>query len=366
MAYLVERSEDHPWSESMHDQIGKITGEELLKTTSVVDFLQELGPIQPLLSAANISAPKGYESVLEKALGEPLAAFEGRWRQWVLPARQSLVDRLRGVGENRGTNGSIESQASSDVIRLLKEVRAPALKWVKEGITDVKLDVSLSEGALLHARYLNQHPTQQDAWPDIHEEYADSEGFTPAGALAASHSVIHPGGGRPRDAIDGWMGTFYHRLPLIDPGLMRVGWGLEGKCAVMDVTSLHIPASTAFDVVWPYDGMSGVPTRFNPEMPNPIPAVVDQRTLGYPITLQHGLARDGEDGCEPKLRLFDGRREVDCYFSTPLHPTNPEIAPQGGYCLIPKANLQPSTKYNVEAVWERSGRRISWSFETGS
>jgi len=134
----------------------------------------------------------------------------------------------------------------------------------------------------------------------------------------------------------------------------------------MDVTSLHIPASTAFDVVWPYDGMSGVPTRFNPEMPNPIPAVVDQRTLGYPITLQHGLARDGEDGCEPKLRLFDGRREVDCYFSTPLHPTNPEIAPQGGYCLIPKANLQPSTKYNVEAVWERSGRRISWSFETGS
>lgn len=363
MSFLAERGEDPPWSSSMLDQIGRITGENLLKSTSVIEFLQELRPLQPLISATNVLLEKNPEAIFEKALGEPVSVFESRWRRWVVPTRPSLLQRLEGERERASRKPGARSDSTQEVLAVLNSIRASAFKNRLEGIADVSMEPSLSLGARNHALYLNENPEQKEEWPAAHEEYADRKGFTPEGALAGSHSVIHPGAKGAKDAIDGWMGTFYHRLPLIDPGLRRIGWANENQCAVLDSGSLCAPAESCFDVVWPFDGMASVPTRFCPELPNPVPGE-DQETFGYPITLQMGMTLEGEDGSAISMQLFDGKVEVPCHLSSPNNPTNPELAPPNSYCLIPKTPLKAKTKYTVSATWKSTGRTLSWSFHT--
>jgi hypothetical protein len=364
MTYLVEHAQDPPWSRSMVDQFGKIKGEDLLKSTSVIEFLQELGPLSPLMKATGGLEQAQNEAIYTKALGESLAAFEMRWRAWLLPPRVGLVQRSERQPGKGAAGAKTSGSNDTELLRYLNKLRSQALKSINAQLVhDVTADASLSEGARLHAAYLNRHPEQIVAWPDAHEEYVDHEGFTSAGAWAGSHAVIHPGAKSAQDAIDGWMGTFYHRLPLIDPGLMGIGWGVEKTCAVLDVTSLCAPADRSWEVVWPFDGMTSVPTNFSPEIPNPVPKE-DESRFGYPITLQVGLPGEDAQGSEIQMKLEEGKTEVPCYFSSPNHPTNVELAPTNSYCLIPKAPLKPKTQYTVRATWTGSSKQLTWSFKT--
>jgi hypothetical protein len=146
---------------------------------------------------------------------------------------------------------------------------------------------------------------------------------------------------------------------------MRVGWALQSEIAVMDSGSLARPVSGPWHVVWPYDGMTDVPTHFAPELPNPVPGA-DQTTFGYPLTLQIGAYRG--DGAAPtiEVRLREGSDrgpEVACHVSTPLAPSNPDLKLSDAWCLIPKAPLKPGTTYAATAQWS-SGRKIAWAFKT--
>jgi hypothetical protein len=361
MTYVVEHGKDPPWSRSMVDQFGKISGEDLLKSTSVVECLQELDLFPALISATDAAGTEHWENLYAKALGGSLPAFEMRWRAWLLPMRAGLVQRIEHASAKTGAKSA--NAGEDELLRGLNKLRTLALKSIDHELRDVTCDASLSDGARLHAAYLNRHTEQAAAWPDAHEEYADHEGFTPAGAWAGGHGVIHPKVKSAQEALDGWMGTFYHRLPLIDPGLMRVGWGFEKGCAVLDVTSLCAPPDKIWTVVWPYDGMTSVPTSFSPELPNPVPGQ-DQSRLGYPITLQVGAEKEDEQSAEVVMKLFDDKTEVPCYFSSPNHPTNVELAPGNAYCLIPKSALKPKTQYTVRADWVGTAKKLSWSFRT--
>jgi hypothetical protein len=237
---------------------------------------------------------------------------------------------------------------------------------VRADVVPLALDVELSIGCRAHAEYLAKHPDQAAAWPDAHEEWPDREGFSPAGSWAGLHSVIAPGSRSPRDAVDGWMATFYHRLPLIDPGLVRIGWGFAKSNAVLDSGSMVAPFQYVTEVMWPPPRGQGVPRRFAPELPNPVPGA-DQSGWGYPVTLQ--LFRH-EGVPDVVLTLYEGREPggpaVDCHYSTPQAPTNPELAPDGAYCLIPKAHLKPGTTYTVVARGVPDEPDLRWSFTTGN
>src|SRR5262249_53001635 len=143
------------------------------------------------------------------------------------------------------------------------------------------VDDELSRGAARHALYLARNPEQKERWPDAHEEFVDHDGFTVEGALAGARSVIHFGV-TPAQAVQSWMATFYHRLPLLDPGLLGVGIGDESGVVVLDVQSLVAPARGSRVVVWPVPDASGVPRRFAPEIPNPVPDE-DESQWGFPI-----------------------------------------------------------------------------------
>jgi hypothetical protein len=356
MAFLARRHEDPPWRATMLENFGEIRGPELLKATSVIEFVQELSLLAPLVAATAGGDFAQHEAAYAKGVGEPLGKFEARWRTWILGPRRGLVQQL-GL-----TTQPIAPDAAA-ALAYLDALRAAALGAARLPLRPVQLDVELSAGARLHALYLNRNPEQLRAWPDAHEEYFDRPGFTSAGAWAGANSVIAPGCRDPRQALEAWMGTFYHRLPLLDPGLMRIGWGFDNGVAVLDSNSLCAPMDYRWQVAWPYDGMIDVPTRFVPELPNPVPGA-DQREFGYPITLQVGRQELEFEGLEIELQLFDGDTPVDCHVSTPARPSNVEIAPKGAHCLIPKQPLRAGRIYRVEARWVGAARAMKWTFST--
>jgi hypothetical protein len=270
-----------------------------------------------------------------------------------------LIQRLGGAD-------AAESGASPSARRaaeIVGEIRRAAFgKWVPEDEIALRVEPELGAGCRAHALYLARHPKQLEAWPDAHEEYPDQEGFSALGAGAGSRSVIAPGTSNEQEAIDGWMATFYHRLPLTSPGLIGIGWGHEAGIAVLDCASLWASwVAPGRVVVWPVDGATDVPLRFQPELPNPVPGA-DQSEWGYPITLQ-SLLSDQSLTMSLHVGTEDGA-EVECHLSTPWKPTNERLAPVDAACLIPKRPLKPSTTYTVVALNLAEGAREVWSFRT--
>lgn len=352
------------------EEVGKVTGLYLLKSTVVVEYLQDLGVFgprfykkQPERDSKEEEEPTDKE-IFESALSQSLDAFEAKWRLWLLPERPGLAQRLMDK-----VQGGTPDREESKLLSYLDQLREAA--WPEKELgpyVPLKMEQSLSDGALLHARYLDLHPDQRSSWPEAHEEYTDREGFTSKGCWAGLHSVIAPGSfsRHPEGAVDAWMATFYHRLPLLHPGLARVGWGATEGIAVLDVGTLVLPDKSPYTVVWPCDGMENVPRRFLPELPNPVPGE-DQGEWGYPVTLQQHLENEDPD---VGLTLYEGRsaaysKEVPCLFSSPSKPSNPVMAPPNAFCLIPKEMLKSKTAYTVQAEDRISGTRFTWSFTTG-
>jgi hypothetical protein len=357
--WLTRRGEDPVWSKSMVDQIGKVQGNDLMKSTLVVEQLQETKDLAAVLRDT-WGEPPG-PAPFEKALGVTLAEFEARWREWLFAG-----DPPSGLAQTLGLP-PVEPVSAADK-PVLDYLNALRRKTLGRDALAVGIDRELGLGCRAHAVYLDQHPKQLSAWPDAHEEFPDQQGFTAAGCHAGLSSVIvGPGITAPADAIDGWMATFYHRLPLLEPGLVRIGWGFEKGIAVLDAASLCAPPDSVCFVTWPPSGGASMPRRFPGELPNPVPGE-DQSQWGCPVTLQFF-------GFEPqpdvRMRLYAGAKrggtEVPCFYSTPQKPTNPEVAPDGAFCLIPKQALAANATYTVAVDgWPKDAAGTDWTFTTGA
>ncbi len=157
-----------------------------------------------------------------------------------------------------------------------------------------------------------------------------------------------------------------------------------GVCAVLDCASFVRPHDSAqlsgktrcggdsryWGVPWPPPDADDVPIRFRPEIPHPVPGK-DESQLGYPVTFQLTY----RFGTRPTITLElhrDGAAGplVPCQLSTPTEPTNPKLAPEDAWCLIPDTPLQPDGKYTVtgrlrvdyDGAFEDT---FSWSFRCG-
>jgi uncharacterized protein YkwD len=342
----------------MVDQVGKVRDEKKLKSTSVVEYLHEqsrfeefVGRYRALREAerAATSAVRLPAQRAEDSFGRALPEVELDWESWLLGSSRSSV---RGLLEARAQAPVPTDKSAAAVVAELNAVRESM------GLNSVSLLEDLSRGAARHAAYLKANSTEVGTWPGAHEERTDLTGFHPEGAWAGAHSVIAYDG--PQKCIRQWIDTFYHRVPLTHPGLLRVGFGFEGNVCVLDAGSVVYPSGTWMQP-YPFAGQKGVPLNMTPEMPNPVPEREDQRTLGYPITLQLPTNTLEQDIV---LSLSTGQGEtVPCFFSSPRDPSNPVLAPDGVWCLLPEAPLRPATKYRVRAVW--TGGSYEWDFTTG-
>lgn len=240
------------------------------------------------------------------------------------------------------------------------------------GLTPVTLDPELHRGCRNHARYLvlnAGHPAT--AGLGAHDEDLSLPGATPEGKDAGKKSVIALGDHDPRDAVEGWMATLYHRVPILEPNLKRVGFGLArgdrlGWITVLNLMSGKTPGRP-HEVLYPVPDQVDVPLNFPPggEEPNPIPQDMDKKA-GYPITLF--FPQDSSLlGSTGSLKDADGNA-VEVWYSSPEKHANPKYPKHQGntICLIPKDPLKAQTKYTVQVGGSREGKKWekTWSFTT--
>jgi len=348
---------DPPWARAMLDQDGKIRDAHLLKTTLVCEQLQCEGRLWEVVQATRSKTPP--IPAFEKILGEDLDSFEERWKRWLDPPRREGVAQVLEAAGEASTASPFDA-----ALRVLNEARADSLYEQRPEIQLVHLDPDLCRAAELHARYLVLNPSQKDAWPQIHEEYGGSPGFTAEGALSGANSVIALGRD-PLGAVHAWLGTFYHRLPLLDPGLFGVGFGQAEDVVVLDVGSLRIEPYRDHVILWPLPEAEDVPLHFTPELPSPVPDA-NQERLGYPISVQLTFA-DGGGWPELQLELYKGGLEsgerIEGYLVTPQAPFQTELVPRNAWGFLPSAPLARLTRYTAVARWGDEVR--AWSFRTG-
>ena len=112
--------------------------------------------------------------------------------------------------------------------------------------------------------------------------------------------------------------------------------------------------------VWPPADGKDVPLAFRPELPNPVPGA-DQSAWGYPVTVQF-FGWTEQPAVTVTLSLAG--RPVDCIVSSPRAPSNPAIAPDGAWCLIPRKTLEPGATYTVTVEGMPQLGRFEWRFTT--
>jgi hypothetical protein len=377
MQYLASRGEDPPLVGAFRDQIGKIQGDDLLKATFVVEMLSQDGPLLPMLSRLpQTTAADAAARAFTTVTGKPLSDFEREWREWLAPPNEGIAERI--------VVAAADDKLPADERQTLEALNALRVR-AKSSDVAVDFDVGLSSACRKHASYLAQNPDQMDRWPDAHEEYPDHAGFDAEGAWAGTHAVIAPGVKDGRDALACWMATYFHRLPLLDPNLVRIGFACEKGCAILDCGSFVRPAERIVQegeppppkdprfwaVVWPPPGMNDVPTRCGAELPPPVVGV-ETSTLGYPITFQ--LDRNYfRSRTEVDLALHLGNADgalVPCHVTTPTAPTNPQLVPQYAWCLLPTGPLRSGASYTVTGAIRVIAADVAkfdvqWSFRCG-
>jgi hypothetical protein len=360
LRWLAERQKDPPWAVTFVDQTGKILNDGVIKDTFVHEYLVQRD-VLAALAKAPVNA-EGFRAAIEAALHEPWGEFEPTWRRWLLGGNVlGVADRIAGKGEPQL---STDEKAGLLHLNALRKLALTVQRYNEPAAPEVTFERELADGCRAHCRYLKLNPEQAGAWPDAHEEWPDHPGFSAAGSFAGGNSVI-AGASTTPSAIDGWMGTFYHRLPLTAPGLMRTGFAIEDGIAVMDASSMARPSNSNYLMsMWPPSGATDVELHFHAEMPDPVPGE-DQGKWGFPVTFQHHLA-DPDDPAAVVMTLHEGGAGgavVDCWFSSPTAPTNPNMQWPDAWCLIPKAALKSRTEYT--AVVEMPARdSMVWSFRT--
>ena len=167
-------------------------------------------------------------------------------------------------------------------------------------------------------------------------------------------------------AIDEWMAGMYHRRPMLDPNLERIGIGYARLPDGMLTAALRFENATRrggnWPVAYPADKQTDVPLDYGAEFPNPIP---NHGTGGYPITLQFPPF-DKVTGVIAKLTDATGN-PVEFFLSDPEHPAT-SFGQFGVICLIPKQSLQAQHAYSVriDATWKGKPGTWTWSFSTVS
>ncbi|MCC6739460.1 MAG: hypothetical protein IT452_10470 [Planctomycetia bacterium] len=215
-------------------------------------------------------------------------------------------------------------------------------------LTPVMADWSGSMGGYMHGRYLAMNKDEPStAGLGAHNEDPKLPGYTNEGA-AAARGIL--GGGTAESCMDSWLGSAYHRDPVLNRNCSRVcfgglppyGWwsckaaGGGGGQALGDVIS------------FPGDGDTNISPVFGGEGPNPLAKFGESRsgTL-FSVEFLRGKPK------KPTVRLLDpDGNSLDLYEIQTL----PMI-------YAAKKPLKFNTKYTIEIAGQ-DGSRVTISFTT--
>jgi len=281
---------------------------------------------------------------------------------------EGLAFRLAGEVYYRLAVAPRPRMTPQDVAAYVNGIRESA------GLAKVAFSAELSKGCDLHALYVVRNPVYGLA---CHDESPSGAGYTPEGARAGARGLLSQfrATESARDAVDGILATFYHRLGILEPGASEIGVGWAYRRdgmgqLVLDMGAPGPPKATRhYPLLCPAPDQTGVPLEFGlgaGEQPNPVPE--PGARAGYPVTIQFTAAGWKPSGAE--ARLFNGGREISCWLSTPERPARKDRPQPLAVCLIPREKLKPSTVYTVRFACRQEGqddaprRSREWSFTT--
>jgi len=193
------------------------------------------------------------------------------------------------------------------------------------GLRPVALDPTLSDGCRAHAEYLKINRGKPQIYAlAAHDEDVTLPGATPAGAACAKAANLHTSATSVDGAIRAWMGSLYHRRPILTPEVERVGVGFA---------ELY--------------GMVIVAIQF----------AYAQSPVHIAITLQVPWI---DSVTNVVATLDDGASQLPIFFSSPERPAVQGMPNYGVIAMIPTQTLRPSTRYRatISAVW--NGTPQTW------
>lgn len=255
-----------------------------------------------------------------------------------------------------------EVRVSDDppILQLINQYRAAA------GVPPARINPSLEKAAQNHVRYYDANRGDPHlAGMGLHQEQAGKPGYTGASmgdrARAAGYSggavTENAGWGGLKRVIEWCMSTVNHRLPLIHPGALDMGYA-ESKIDGFTIISVGVrwdKLNVPLPSMYPQPGATNVPTAWDGgETPNPAPGI--PRPLGYPITVAFG-ANQKVEWISFELRGPDGQ---------PLAISTPKTSWMRAAAIIPHRPLEPGKGYTalVEATVDGKAVTKEWSFTT--
>jgi uncharacterized protein YkwD len=275
-------------------------------------------------------------------------------------------DGKDGSNTTEDTGNETQDREARKVLKKLNDYRKMA------DLKPVTLDAKYHKGCAAHAAYLvKNYDTTGKRTMDLHEEDPDRPGYSEEGRKAAKASVIALSFGAPSSpdrSLDLWIGSFFHRIPLLDPRLKTIGFaharGPNYLC--VSVLETHPEGDGDQIVIYPSPLQEDVPLNFSgPEVPDPIPESKEKKA-GYPVTVTFPEARKVTQVKAAMIEVDSGK-EVKAWVSTPEQLAYKKIYQQNTICLIPKSPLASRTTYSVKVVAMVDDKEWvkTWIFTTG-
>ena len=194
------------------------------------------------------------------------------------------------------------------------------------GLRPAVLDPRLDQAATAHAEYMdhaqsltheelqgNAHYTGDRVWDRI-----DAAGFDLGDYRVSELVAVGPA---PRQAVDAWMNSVYHREVLTVEGWQAMGFGSSGNYTALAAV-FEDPSGA---VLYPADTQDHVPVAFDTdlEVPDPLP---DHGVVGSPLSVTgrsvESASLDGPEGAVELLVLRPGQDD-DLDSMTAFLPVEP-------------------------------------------
>lgn len=232
------------------------------------------------------------------------------------------------------------------------------------GVMPVRLDHTLSERCEQHVQYMetNNELThyQDSAKPDA----------TPDGALAGRSSDLASGVRDMQHAIELWIHSLYHRLPLLDPSMTQIGMAFspDGGYACLYVYGINESMRNVqyHPVAFPAPGMTHVPTAFKGnERPDPLTGQSAQYPVGEVMTLS--FPSEAHISAMTVTLSDTHGSSVRGLTRLPRDPNDPSVAVQRNtVSFIPLAPLAAGVRYTVtvHGIVDHAPFSTEWTFRT--
>ncbi len=240
------------------------------------------------------------------------------------------------------------------------------------GVIKTEFIDCINKAAQNHADYYNQnyHGSQFDP----HRETEGNPGYT--GKTPGERCVkagcdlkgVYFGEvmaflGNGELAVDIWINSFYHRIPVIAQHAVYMGYGWKSSPHPVDVMDVGFNLNGNQFILYPIHLQTNVPLDFRPqsEGPNPIPEA-GSKLVGYPITIEVPPRFSYRDIKIDTIIIEDqlGR-------NLPYYKVGPDMYFGNAIGFTTKSPFTKNRTYKITCILDLKGdkHKFYWAFSTG-